>query len=157
GAGYTYPELVGSLQGPAADDLLPLLTDRDPALFEDATGTLTRQPFTLLVLKPPSALRPIVVRGERTFLDWTHVRRCSRTRESQYPAGYHCERPGTAHSLIHKWPFVEFEEVGPMGDANERPAGVRFEVPVDTPGRRIAHFIRVPSEWPSTWRISKVD
>jgi hypothetical protein len=157
GAGYTYSELLGSLQGPAADDLLPLLTDRDPALFEGATATLTRAPFTLLVLKPPSAPRPIVVRGEPTFLDWTHVRRCSRTRDPQYPAGYHCEHPATLRPLIHKWPFVEFEEVKPMGGANERPAGVRFEVPVDTPGRGIAHVIRVTSEWPSTWRISKVD
>jgi hypothetical protein len=170
-AGYSYPELLGSLQGPAADDLMALLTERDPKRFTEAPPRFFTPDFSLLVIKVPpdmvAATRgvvfaapasdgcaAVVVRGVR-YLDWTRMRRCGRIHQEGTPTGYNCMQPRTDRPLPHNWPYVEFGDPLPpeaVGDTS----GVRYLVPVRTPGSGVAHIVRLPDQWPSTWRIVRV-
>ena len=172
-AGYTYPELLGSLQGPAADDLAGLLTARDPNLFAEPAPLLADPNFSLLVMKVPDAAAArmpnviaavpigggrsaVVVRGERSYLDWSRMRRCSSTGAAG--AGvYACSEPVRDRALPHNWPYVPFGAAQPA-DGSDRTddAGTVYTVPVYTPGRGEAHVVRAASEWPSTWRIVRV-
>jgi hypothetical protein len=175
-AGYSYPELLGSLQGPAADDLISLLTERDPNLFKQPQPHLVDATGSLLVIKVPQedvartdgviAALPadrgrstIVVRGERKYLDWVHVRRCTRAEDGADGASYLCAKPVADRPLRQNWPYVEFGRPEPVADS-ELPPGVdrsvRFLVPVRTPGRGESHIVRVANQWPSTWQIARV-
>jgi hypothetical protein len=175
-AGYTYPELLGSLQGPAADDLMPLLTERDPNLFGKPLH-LVDPNFSLLVVKVPNAAivrtrgiiaavpvgdsrSAIVVRGERSYLDWIHMRRCDSTSDRGRAASYGCVEPRTDRPVPHNWPYVEFGEPVPSSNTNlpdhRYGRSVHFEVPVHTPGHGTPHIVRAADEWPATWRIARV-
>ncbi len=176
-AGYSYSELLGSLQGPAADDLLPLLADYDPNLFTEPSRPLSNENFSLLVVRVPNAamsrasgviaavpvdasMSAIVVRSERSYLDWIHMRQCSWTTYSGRPASYDCRQPRTDQPLSHGRPWVELSNasslsnVGVPAPAPDR--SIHFEVPVHTPGRGMPRIVRATSEWPSTWRIARV-
>jgi hypothetical protein len=169
-AGYTYPELLGSLEGPAADDLAALLTARDPKLFAQPAPLLADPDFSLLVMKVPdaavaeipnvvaavplsSARSAVVVRGERPYLDWPRMRRCGWGGRGVYA----CGEPVRDGALPHNFPYVPFAPAGPS-DGRDRTGdeGIVYAVPVYTPGRGKAHVVRVPSEWPATWRIIRV-
>jgi hypothetical protein len=172
-AGYTYGALLGSLQGPAADDLLPLLTERDPQAFS-TPPPLLNQDFSLLVMKAPNALlsrtygvlvavpvdgsqSAIVVRSERSYLDWIHMRRCRWTSDTAHSVSYSCWEPRTDQPLPHNWPYVEFAARSPIADPPQPPDGsLHFEIPVHAPGRGITHIVRTANEWPTTWRIARV-
>lgn len=176
GAGYTYPELLASMQGPAADGMISLLTERDPARF--AGETHFQEPdLSLLVLKVPSAVvartarviaavpsagsrAAIVVRGGRSYLDWARARRCVWQSDGHGPGGHRCAQPLLDQPLPHNWPYVRFGEVLPrsvLPAAAEIPRwSVRFEVPVHTPGRGAARIVRTPSKWPASWRFVSV-
>lgn len=176
-AGYTYPELLGSLQGPAADDLMPLLTERDPHRFTQPSHHLVDADFSLLVAKVPhtsistahgvvaavpvdDSRSAIVVRSERTYLDWIGMRRCTWTSDEAPATSYRCTGPRMDRPLPYNWPYVEFADAAPLSAA--RPPdqandwSVRYEVPVRTPGRRDPHIVHLTNEWPATWRIVRV-
>jgi hypothetical protein len=57
GAGYTYPQILASLQGPAADDLMPLLSERDPNMFREPVRLVDPE-FSLLLIKAPNTVVP---------------------------------------------------------------------------------------------------
>jgi hypothetical protein len=173
-SGIAYPELLGSLQGPAADDLAALLTARDPKLFSEPAPPLAAPDFTLLALKVPDAAMPagqdviaavavdddrtaLVVRGERAYLDWLHMRRCSWTSGPGATSVYRCAVPVLDRALPHNWPYVQFGDPVPADSAGRsEDSGIIYEVPVRTPGRGRAHVVRTPNEWPATWRITRV-
>lgn len=177
-AGFTYPELLASLQGPAADDLMALLTERDPAAFHLPSQQLAEPAGSLLVIKVPTdsvgrtqgviAAVPvddgrsaIVVRDATSFLDWTRLRRCDRRGGGDEARSEACEEPRRDEPLPHNWPYVRFGPAppAPAGDAAEKTAAgsVRYEVPIRTPGRGVAHVIRTGNEWPAHWRIVAVE
>lgn len=172
GGGYTYSQLLGSLQGPAADDMMPLLTERDPLSFSDTRVSVGDPDFSLLVIKAPTAAiartrgviaavpssdsrSVIIVRDEPSYLEWTGMRRCSWVSNGA-SRRYLCARPLT-DAVPHNRPFVQFEEPVPAeGEVPRESADdrkVRFEVPVRTSGSGVSHIIRTAEEWPATWRI----
>ena len=176
-AGYTYPELLASLQGPAADDMIALLTERDPKFFDQPTPHLAAADFSLLVVKVPNTAlagvqgviatvpsddsrSAIVVLGERPYLDWIRARRCTWTSDRGQAASYTCVQPRLDQPLPHNWPYVDFG--GPVSPSESAPAprasdgSVHFEVPVHTPGHGVAHIVSVANEWPATWTIVRV-
>ncbi len=176
-AGYTYPEILGSLQGPAADDMMSILMQRDPALFTAPPWHLSAQNFSLLVIKVPNAAvsrargviaavpvddsrSAIVVRSEQSYLDWIHMRQCSWTTDSGRPASYDCLQPRTDQPVPDGWPYVELGAASSLLGSRlpERmPDGsVHFEVPAHTPGHGVPHVVRTASEWPATWRVARV-
>ncbi|TMB48181.1 MAG: hypothetical protein E6J56_25585 [Deltaproteobacteria bacterium] len=169
-AGYTYPQILASLQGPAADDLLSLLTERDPKAFIEPPARLPNADSSLLVVKVPTAMigatqgvigavptdgsrSAIIVRGEATYVDWRDLRRCSWSGQS---TTYRCVAPQTDQPIPHNWPFVEFGEATPWPDDQHilraSDAKLHFEVPVHTPGRGSPHIMRATDEWPLTQR-----
>lgn len=177
-AGFTYPELLASLQGPAADDLMALLTERDPAAFSPSPRPLAAPAGSLLVIKVPAdavgrtqgviAALPvdhgrsaIVVRDETSFLDWTRLRRCDWRGRGDGARSDGCEEPRRDQPLPHNWPYVHFGPVPPgaAGASAERTVAgaVRYEVPIRTPGHGVAHVIRTGNEWPARWQIVAVE
>ena len=173
-AGYTYPQILASLQGPAADDLLSLLTERDPKAFTEPPARLPDAEFSLLVVTVPNAVigatqgmigavatgrsrSTIIVRGEASYVRWRDLRRCSWSGQS---TTYRCVAPETDQSIPHNWPFVEFSDAPPWPDDQRIPRvsdrKVHFEVPVHTPGHGSPHVMRVTNEWPLTWRIARI-
>ena len=178
-AGLTYPELLATLQGPAVDELMPLLTERDPNVFRQPQLFLGAGGGpSLLLLKVPNtavartqgvrsavpvdaATTAIVVEGDAPYLDWMHMRRCEWVVDGERPAAYVCAEPRMDRPLPHNWPFVEFGEpvavpAVPPADRTLGAPGVRYEVPVRTPGRGVPHLVRTSNEWPATWRIVRV-
>src|SRR5437016_687873 len=126
-AGYTYPQVVASLHGPAADHLLALLAAHDPDLF-DAPPRLMDVDFSLLLLKVPWAAVPqthgivttsavdhsnvaIVVRDDRSFLDWVHAEVCPVTGES-VPSS-RCMTLLVDEPLLRTWPYIRAGEAAP--------------------------------------------
>jgi hypothetical protein len=175
-AGYTYPELLASLRGPAADDLLPLLTERDPSLFTKPPPLLLDPNFSLLVIKLPKAAlartqgivaavpiddsrSAVVIRGERSYLDWIRMRRCIWT-DDQGRASYSCAEPRTDRPLRHNWPYVDFGDAVPVASTGLPDRGqvprIHFEVPVRARSAGAVHIVRTTNEWPATWRIARV-
>lgn len=166
GAGYSYGQILGALQGPAADDLMPLLAERDPTLFRDAAPPLRAEDFSLLVATVPetdltrtqgvigsvaagAGRVVVVVRGERAFLDWRRMRRCAGSGEVA------CATPRLDAPLPRNWPYVELASAA-AAPAPPHDGPVRYEVPVHTPGRGEAHLVRLGNEWPNRWRITAV-
>lgn len=170
GARYGYAQLLSTLRGPAADDLISLLAEQDPDMFTaPAHEDLHEEDFTLLALKVPDAAvgrtaavvavapadlgrSAIVVRADRSFLDWVHVRLCDPTGD--------CLEPRSQRAISHHWPFVEFgpqpaEGASPW-ESKTRAVGSRFEVPVRLTGRGVPHTIRATNQWPARWRITAV-
>jgi len=176
-AGYSYPELLGSLQGPAADDLMALLTARNPTAFTAAPQPLSGEDPSLLVVKVPNAAIPqtqgviaavpidgsrsvIAVRGGRSYLDWTRMRRCRWTIDWNGPSSYRCAEPRRDRPVPQNWPYVEFSDVPSPSETAPDHAydwSVRYAVPVRTPGLGVPHIVRTANEWPATWRIVRVD
>lgn len=173
-AGYTYPELLVSLQGPAADDLLALTTERDPDLFREPPPRLAEPRASLLVITAPDAVidrtagvlarvpvadhrSAVAVRGAPPFLAWHRARRCTRRAADR---DFACAEPRRDQPLPRNWPFVTYGD--PVPDPSIRAADptsdalVRYEVPIHTPGAGVAHVVRTASEWPADWRIAAV-
>ncbi len=172
-AGYSYPQLLAALQGPAADDLMSLATARDPNIFAPPAH-LVDPDFSLLVAKVADATIPrlrdlvaaipvgggrsiAVVRGDRPYLDWLRMRRCGWSHGEGPPSVDGCAAPAIDASLPHNWPYVRFGDPIPwQRNATDEAATVVYQVPVHTPGRGRAHVVRLPSEWPATWAITRV-
>ncbi len=176
GDGYAYPELLGALQGPAADAMLALLTERDPHRF-DPPPRVVAPPYSLLVIEASDAAiartdgvvaaapvgrdrSAIVVRAGPAYLDWLQARRCSSAPDRDGGSGDVCEQPSMDAPVPQNFPYVPYiESPPPSGDAHASPSApgtIRFVVPVHTPGRGDAHVIRVTDLWPATWRITAV-
>ena len=197
--GYTYPELFASLHGPAADTVLALVASLDPNLFGRPAFPVEPD-FSLLLLKTPHAaaartkglvavvpvdrLRTaIVVREDRSFVDWPHAVIC-RTARGQPSTPRDCIRMLPDAPLLHigsyvaigtldsppsdsrlrgeehfdrpSWRWPEPRD-GARPDGNTPPA-LYVTVPVRTPGRGIPHILRGGGVMPEeTWRIWNVD
>jgi hypothetical protein len=195
-ARYTYPQLFHALHGPAADTLLALLAAHDPNLF-GSPAYLADEDYSLLVMKVPRAAvartrglvvafdveRPraaIVVRGERSFLDWVNAEIC-RTTEVEQPRVPRCIKLLAGAQLFHIGFYL------PVGDAaaasvddrlygethyarptwrwpvppgtpySEMRGPLRVAMPVHTPGRGVPHTVHAGGDAPDeTWRIVRV-
>lgn len=177
--GRTYPELLASLHGPAVDQLMPLLTERDPDRFREPPPALHPGGVSsLLLLKVANAAiaqtqgvrlsvpaggetTAIVVESGPSYLDWVRMRRCQWVVDGPGPAAYVCAEPRMDRPLRRNWPFVEFGDPTPRpgvppADAPLGAPNVRYEVPVRTPGGGVPHVVRTSNEWPATWRIARV-
>lgn len=176
GGGHTYVGLLASLHGPAVDELMSLLAERDPDLFrEPAPALRSGDGSSLLLLKVPNTAiartegivaavpvddttSAIAVKAERSYLDWLRMRRCEWVVDHERPTAYVCAGPRINRPLLHNWPYVEFGEPFTVPGARlpDRLPGfstVRYEVPVRTPGRGVPHIVRTSNEWPASWRI----
>jgi hypothetical protein len=160
-----------------ADDLLPLLSERDRERFRGPERRdLPDEDLSLLVVEVPTeqvartrgvtAAVPagdgrslIVVRGGRSYLDWRHVWACgpASAEESRPPD---CVQPRPEGAVSHSWPFVDFGPPPAVAPHPSQPhahvAASRFEVPVRVPGRGVPHVVRLSSQWPARWRITRV-
>lgn len=172
-AGYRYPQLLTTLQGPAVDDMVSLVTERDPDLFVEPAPPLGEPVDSLLVIRVPAPLAArtagvvaaapssggrslIAVRGPPPFLRWGHMRRCAPA-----GAGFACAAPRRDEPLPRNWPYVRFGPAAPdaaAGPVGELAAALeRYVVPVETPGAGVPRVVRTANLWPARWRIVAVE
>jgi hypothetical protein len=173
--GYAYPEVLGAIQGPAADDMMALLTERDPQRFTAPPPYLLDPSFSLLVVETPNDViaktqgviatvpsgdsrSTIIVRSGRPYLNWVRMRRCAWTSDGGRVRAYGCAQPRMDRPLPHNWPYVEFGDPLPSDAAADgaEPHRARFEVPVHTAGSGVPHIVRTPNRWPAAWQIVRV-
>ena len=149
GKGYTYPEVFGSLEGPAANTVLALAASLDPDLFGKPAFPVEPD-FSLLLLKVPltgaaqtkgviaaipvDRIRAaIVVRQDRSFVDWIRAEIC-RTAHGQ------ASRPGDCIRIVPDAPLLHLGEYVAIRDTASPQSDNRVH--------GTEHFARPSWRWP---------
>jgi hypothetical protein len=162
-SGFTFPELLGSLQLPLVGKQLPLLAAMDPKLFgEPEHAAVTTWSLLSFMVEPSVVPRTagveltfpvdqsqsaMVVRAP-SYLDRAHLRVCRPATCGGELAPERCTGRNTEAPLRHQWPFLD------VPSADECTV---FSIPVHTPGSHVPHVVRIVDHVYAGLRIRRVN
>jgi hypothetical protein len=177
-SGFTFPQLMASIQGQSAGPIQSMIAILDPNLFADP-GPVRETGWSLLPLmvEPAEVARTegvvltfavsrsrsaIVVRAP-SYLDRTHVRTCYATECGGEPLAGSCAERQPDQPLRRRPPYfqVDRDALPVPGKAFGNAAAGRRDctwssIPLHTSGSGVTHIVRVLDEWPWHLRIRRV-
>jgi hypothetical protein len=169
GFGFTFPELMGALQGQAPYTIQSMIASLDPDLFGDPPrpgdvtssllamivdpATAARTQDVLMRVKTPAGDSAIVVHST-SVLDRAHLRTCYAGSCAEPIDPQWCTARDPDGIMNHQVPYF------PVDKVEAPPPGatycIRFFIPLRMSGTGEPHWLRVPQLWPLDIRIRQV-
>ena len=168
-AGFRYPEIVGSIQGPATDTLMPLVAVRDPG--RTVPSEVADTGWSLVALKAPqetvskttgvvaavpfgAATVGLIVK-QRSYLSRHRIRVCRATSGDEAAAG--CTESDPTEPVKHTAPYFPMPRLTSAETSTLfQRVPIRVSMPIVTPGSGETHIIRAIDAWPVSWTIHSV-
>lgn len=177
-AGFTFPQLMGALQGQAPYSIQSMIATFDPNLFRDPSppgdptvsllamivepALAARTHDVVLRLETPDRRAAITIRST-SVLDLPHLQTCYARSCDEPVDPRRCTTRDPHGTVQHDRPYFPVDKVetpaagGVFGD--QEPGTiycVRFLIPLRMSGTGEPHWLRVPLLWPLDARIRNV-
>ena len=168
-AGFRYPEIVGSIEGPATDTLMPLVAARDPG--RTVPSEVLDTGWSLLALKAPqetvaktkgvvaavpfgAATVGLIVK-QPSYVSRRHIRICQAS--SDGAAVSSCIESDPSEPVKHTAPYFPMPRLTSTESSTLfRRLPIRVSMRIVTPGSGETHIIRAIDAWPVPWSIHSV-
>jgi hypothetical protein len=179
-SGFTFPALMGALQGQAPYTLQSMIASLDPdfsvekPMADDAAGSVVamivdpalaaRLPDVLARLDAPEGRTAVAVRAA-SVLDRARLRTCYADSCDAPIDPRWCVTRDPRGTMRHDRPYFPVRAAAVVDVPRDEPAAfrhptatycVRFSVPIRTSGSGRPHWLRVPDLWPLHARIRAV-
>lgn len=169
-SGFRYPEIVGSIEGPAADTLMPLIAARDPA--RTVPSEVVDTGWSLLALKAPQetvsktkgvvaavpsgAATVALIVKQPSYVSRRYIRTCQATSGDE-AAVSSCMESDPKEPVKHTAPYFPMPRLTSTESSTLfHRVPVRVSMPIVTSGSGDTHIIRAIDAWPVPWKIRSV-